>query len=225
MSEFSAFVEEDDSYLYEATMKKDGEEVATTIAGYIGKQLVKRSKCKDCKTALVLPKDTSSFDNTYFYQLSRGGLTVPSPSLAEFVVSSFAILDSVDEKIMKFPLIPCRHAAEFVLRKYSQPVRFTCDYHRKWGIQFAIKPIVNIFYNNKQKLSADLVRKDSISGFKKRQREKSCQKTGLPTNIMRLFVAEFMSYWFTNVANLLYSSRVTGLHIYKLYVADLNHRV
>ena len=41
MSEFSAFLEEDDSYLYEATMKKDGEEVATTIAGYIGKKLVK----------------------------------------------------------------------------------------------------------------------------------------------------------------------------------------
>ena len=94
------------SYLYEATLTNDAEEVAPTIAGYIiGKKLVQRSKCMECKTALVSPKN-AVFENTYFHLLSRGGLTIPSPSLAEIVVSLFKILDTVDEKIMKFPSIP-----------------------------------------------------------------------------------------------------------------------
>ncbi len=172
IAELSTLIEEDDSHLYEASLTDDGKEVATTIAGYIAKKLLKSSKCYECKTRLVSPKDTE-FENTYFNLLTRGGLTVPSPSLADFVVHSFAILDIVDDKIMKFPSVPTRNAAEFLIQKYSSVVRFTCDLHCEWGMKFATKPIVNIFYNNKQKIHSDSVKKDSIAGFKKRQREKS----------------------------------------------------
>ena len=99
----------------------------------------------------------ATFENNYFHLLSRGGLTIPSPPLAEFVVNGFALLDSIDETIMKFPTIPTKTAAEFVLRKYSQPVRFTCKHHLAWGLQFSTKTIINIFYNNKQKISTDSV--------------------------------------------------------------------
>ena len=37
---------------------------------------------------------------------------------------------------------------------------------------FAIKIVVSIFYNNKQKISSDEVRKNSVECFKKRQRSK-----------------------------------------------------
>ena len=145
--------------------------MATTIAGYIGKKLAKRSKCEDCKSNLV-SSNAQNFENPYFHDLSRGGLTIPSPWLADFVVHSFAILDAVDDTIMKFPAISTRKAAEFILRKYCQSVRFTCEHHCEWGLKFSIKPIVNVFFNNKQKHFADAVRKDTVVTFKKRQREK-----------------------------------------------------
>ena len=46
------------------------------------------------------------------------------------------------------------------------------DEHIEWGTKFATKIIVNIFYNNKRKLTAVSVRKEAVKPFKKRQREK-----------------------------------------------------
>ena len=37
LDEFVKFVEEDDSHIYEGTLTNDNEEVATTIAEYVGK--------------------------------------------------------------------------------------------------------------------------------------------------------------------------------------------
>ena len=102
--------------------------------------------------------------------MSRGNLTIPSPSLAEFVSNCFAILDSVDDKITTFQSTYTRTASEYVLKKYSQRVHFTCEDHAG-GIHYSTKIIINIFYNNKQKIAADSVRKDVVSGFKKRQRQ------------------------------------------------------
>ena len=94
MIELSASIAENDSHLQEAELTTDGEEVATTVAGYIGKKLTERSKCPECKICFVSPKG-STFDNVYFNHLSRGGLTIPSPALAEFVVNAFAIVEDL----------------------------------------------------------------------------------------------------------------------------------
>ena len=99
LDEFSKFVEEDDSHIYEATLTNDSEETTT------------------------------------------------------------------------FQSISTRTAAEYVLKKYSQRVHFTCEDHAEWGMHYSTKIIINIFYNNKQKIAADSVRKDVVSGFKKRRRE------------------------------------------------------
>ena len=70
--------------------------------------------------------------------LSRGNLTI-------------AILDSVDGKIAFFQSISTQIPAEYVLEKYSQPVRFTREDHVEWGMHYSIKIIINIFDNNRQK--------------------------------------------------------------------------
>lgn len=172
IDELKVALEEDDAVLSEAMLTDDSIEVASTIAGYIAKKLAKRSKCKSCKNALISPPGTN-FENKYFQLLSRGKLTVPSPAVADFVGNGFAILDAAEKKISKFPAIPTKTACDYVLRKYSPPVYFTCDQHRDWGLQFSIKAIINIFNNNKQKDSADKVRKDVVVGMKKNKREKS----------------------------------------------------
>ena len=45
---FIHFIEKADSHLYEAALTDDSNEVATTIAGYIAKKLIKRIICKSC---------------------------------------------------------------------------------------------------------------------------------------------------------------------------------
>ena len=121
----------------------------------------------------MVSEDADSFENEYFKILSRGGLFVPSPSLAEFTCSGFAVLDICDAKIAKFPIIPTRTCAEHILRQFLTSDGFVCTNHSSWGMQFALKIIVNIFFNNKQKEIADSVRKDLVKGFKKRQLELS----------------------------------------------------
>ena len=69
--------------------------------------------------------------------MSLGGLTIPSSSLAEFVSNGTAILDPADEKITAVDSVSARTAAEYVLRKYSQPVRFTCEAHVEWGMKYS----------------------------------------------------------------------------------------
>ena len=61
---------------------------------------------------------------------------------------------------------------KYVLRKYSEPVRFTCEAHVEWGMKFSSRIITNIFYNNKQKIATDTVRIGVVSGFESRQRFK-----------------------------------------------------
>ena len=74
---FINFIEKDDSHLCEAALTDDSNEVATTIAGYTAKELIKRSSCIICKSCLV-NENGIHFKNKYFDNLSRGGLTIHS---------------------------------------------------------------------------------------------------------------------------------------------------
>ena len=66
--------------------------------------------------------------------------------------------------------LPVKTPATYVLRRYGSESDFTCVNSLDWGFNFPTKIIVNIFFNNKQRLSRDIVRKESVTGFKKRQR-------------------------------------------------------
>ena len=45
-------------------------------------------------------------------------------------------------------------------------------YTKNGGFKFASKIIINVFFNNKQKIINATVRKDAVISFKSRQREK-----------------------------------------------------
>ena len=61
----------------ECALDDNSMEVTTTIAGYVAKQLIKRSKCDNC-ISLLKAGDTEISNDSYFNTLSRGGLFVPS---------------------------------------------------------------------------------------------------------------------------------------------------
>ena len=114
--------------------------------------------------------DNDLDNDSYLSLLSRGGLFVPSKTFPEFVCSSFAILGYI-EKDISSTTFPVRKSAFYVVRNYGK-YEFTCENHQGWGFTFATKIIINVYFNNKQKLEKDSVRKYTVNGFKKRQRRK-----------------------------------------------------
>ena len=125
---------------------------------------MKHFQCEMCSLIMIGNDSDKATDKEYFDLLSRGGLTVPSRQMAEFVCACFAILEYADQFIVKNHE-STRVSAEQVWGIYSPKYSFTCEKHIEKGLIFAIKIVVNIFYNNKQKISSDEVRKNTVEYF------------------------------------------------------------
>ena len=135
------------------------------------KKLIKCSKCAECDSLIAANKNEEISHNNYLTLLSRGGFTIPSQKLADFTSTCLAVLDYADSAIEKEDEIPARLTAEYVLRRCCPNVEFACNAHIDWGFIFATKIIVNIFFNNKQKVTNARVRKDDVIQFKRNQRK------------------------------------------------------
>ena len=154
-----------------AQTDSSSEEVSTTIAGYIAKKLAKRSNCDSCKLLLI----ASSMDlaeNHYLNLLSRGGLIVPSAKLAEYTSHCFAIMDYSYNIVQAHGVRDVRAAYTQIFDRFSPQIDICCSKYNNWGLKFAAKIIINTFFNNKQTVSSDSARKDTVVAFKKRQRTK-----------------------------------------------------
>ena len=170
---FSALVllSEHEIEIAESTLDSSSEEVSTTIAGYIAKKLAKRSNCDSCKSLLI----ASSMDlaeNHYLNLLSRGGLIVPSAKLAEYTSHCFAIMDYSYNIVKAHGVRDVRAAYTQIFDRFSPQIDICCSKHNNWGLKFAAKIVINTFFNNKQTVSSDSARKDTVVAFKKRQRTK-----------------------------------------------------
>ena len=94
-----------------------------------------------------------------------------SKPLGDFVWINYAILDFVEtDNVALF--LPVKISATYVIYRYRPESDFTCVNHLDWEFNFVTKIIVNIFFSNKQRMSKDIVRKESVTGFKKRERTK-----------------------------------------------------
>ena len=154
----------------ESTLDSSSEEVSNTIAGYIAKKLAKRSNCDSCKSLLI----ASSMDlaeNHYLKLLSRGELIVPSAKLAEYTSHCFAIMDYSYNIVQAHGVRDVRAAYIQIFDRFSPQIDICCSKHNNWGLKFA-KIVMNTFFNNKQTVSSDSARKDTVAAFKKRQRNK-----------------------------------------------------
>ena len=116
INEIVSAVEEREGELENIRLSDESAEVAVVVAGYIGLKMSERSNCDDCQCSLT-SKDVVYEQGSYFNLLSRGGLTKPSPNLADFVISAFALLDEVDKDIMRYPHL-AKASSEKVLSKY-----------------------------------------------------------------------------------------------------------
>ena len=149
-------------------LSTDSAEVGFIIAGYIAKKLKKRLSCTTCNDSFI----GSSTESPYFHHLSRGRLTAPSPSLNNFVCKTFALLDFHDRWICQQSYVSTREGALCMLRYYLDDCHCFCEHHFSKGLEILFNISINIFYNNKQKITNDSVVKDNITVFKRRQKEK-----------------------------------------------------
>ena len=165
--ELKRCINEKASELQEATLTKDSEKVSFVVAGYVAKKLKEKSKCNTCKE-LLTGTDVGN-DLSYFQLLSRGVLTAPSVALHDYICNGFAILDVLSDILQRLFAISIRGGL-FALHTYCEDATFTCDSHGERGKRSASETLVNIFFNNKQKIVNDSVRKEAVTVFKKRQR-------------------------------------------------------
>ena len=113
---------------------------------------------------------------------------MPSKPLADFVCCNSGSRCNI---YCDF-ILTVKTSAAYVLRRYGTDSDFTCVNYLDWGFNVATKIIVNILTTNR--LSRDIVRKESFTEFKKRQRTKQT-------------IFKSLSF-FTKVPNVNYSDRM-----------------
>ena len=152
----------------ENSLCADSREVAVNIAGYVMKQLMSKFDCKDCKKMLK----QNPISSQYLDILNRGGLTKPNASLAEYVCSCFAILDTAHDILFRYSHVITVAAMKTIDTYQTDEVSFLCQTHRECGRKSINRIVTNIYFNNEQKLKTAQVRKDQVVDFKARQRKK-----------------------------------------------------
>ena len=151
-------------------MSDDTRGVGIYISGYIAKNI--KDRFEDCRIEYAVWEITvGDADSANLKIISRGGLTVPSYSLSNYVCKAFSQIDYFNEIINKSD-IQARTACEYTLINMLDSYQsISCLNHERKIELFVNRVIPNIILNNKRKLSTEFVPVDTIKSFKKRQRK------------------------------------------------------
>ena len=94
---------------------------------------------------LISTDNAENINNEYLLLISRGGLTVPTNIMANFVAHAFSALSTSEKTIQKYPFIAARNAVKHVLNEYLDGYCLSCIDHAdivKWA---AVQCIINIW--------------------------------------------------------------------------------
>ena len=164
-------ISEKKSDVDELIFSKDSREVAVYVAGYVAKKCVDYLKnCDICK--LIGDVNDETEDNSYLIILNRGGLTLPSLGLSEYVINSIAALEYFEGDILSSGL-PVREASGLVLTELFSESTILCNHHSRIGHRYINRTLINIYFNNDRKVKTDSVTKDNVAAFKSVRRTKT----------------------------------------------------
>ena len=94
--------------------------------------MVKDSTCLVCRKYFIFVPEAESYSAfecfEYLLTLPRGGLTLPSTDLAQYVCKAFSMLELCNYMIYKTALYE-RDAAENELKSNDLPLSFLCESH------------------------------------------------------------------------------------------------
>ena len=121
-------------------------------------------------------------DQSLHVQLQFNGHPVPLPAwftkgrnatLTRFSqLNNFAIMDYSYNIVQVHGVRDVRAAYTQIFDRFSPQIDICYSKHNNWGLKFAAKIVISTFFNNKQTVSSDSARKDTVVAFKKRQRTK-----------------------------------------------------
>ena len=153
---------------HDVSLCDSSKKISNHVAGYVAVKV--QSSIRGCCGKRLLNEDTVG--DEYHRKLSRGGLTIASEALQNYVASGFAILDACENTINKSG-IPSRKAAEHILHKYlcANEYGFACTGHESSVSSNVIRKVTNVFYNNKRKSSTESVVDDRVKKFKSVKRD------------------------------------------------------
>ena len=152
-------------------LSPDSREVNAHAAGYTAKKYLKKIKSSSCcKMHITGSTDIENPNHEYLIILNRGGLTIPSPNLVNYVCDTFAVLSATENVLINQSKLTSRNAAE-ALSYVIACCNFTCENHKIDGQKVVKSTTVNVFLRNKRKISTASARKDNLASFKKQKRE------------------------------------------------------
>ena len=94
-------------------LSSDSREVAVHIAGYTAKKYLKKIKSSFCcKMHITGSTDMENPDHEYLIILNRGGPTIPSPNLENYVCNIFAALNATENVLINQSKLIFRNAAK-----------------------------------------------------------------------------------------------------------------
>ena len=83
----------------ESTITNESEKVSFFITGYVAKQLHTKTHCDVCASRFSgCAADVAT--GSYFDILTRGGLTIPSLELSQYVSQCRAVLNYTDKRVL-----------------------------------------------------------------------------------------------------------------------------
>ena len=123
-----------------------------------------------CKIHITGCIDLENPDHEYLITLNRGGLTVPSSSLMNYVCDAFAVLSATENVLNRFK-ITAIYAAKEALSYLMGCCNFTSEKHKVEGQKVVLSTVINVIFNNRRKICTASDRKDNVVSFKKRKKE------------------------------------------------------
>ena len=130
-------------------LSNDCKEVMVYISGYITHSLLLNVKCKDCSDCLQNNIESS----TYVERLNRGGLTIPSQSLNTYLQMAFAVIESIESKVLHSG-IPAKILTATLLNRLSTDWEssFSCQSYTQENRKLINCKICNIYFQILQRL-------------------------------------------------------------------------
>ena len=106
--------------------------------------------------------DIKNTDHECLIILKRGGLTIPSLNLVNYVCDTETFLLNQSK-------LTSGNAVKEALSYRMECCNLTCENHKVDGQKVVISTTVNAFFNNKWKISTESVKKDNAAAFKKQK--------------------------------------------------------
>ena len=97
--------------------------------------------------------DMENPDHEYLIIFNGGALTIPSTNLMNYVCDVFAVLSATENVLINQSKLTSRNAAKEALSYLMECCNFTCENHKFDGQKVVTSTIVNVFFNNKRKIS------------------------------------------------------------------------